>query len=158
MDVFALPIEPDPYQLPFPTIQAIQPQISPRAVRVLTDEERLQRRDVTLFRAVYDHNGVLTDTQLQRVSSYGEKAYARRILWLAQARFLDRRKALTGEMVNFLKPQGAMKVASVLGAGAAQFKWRRPGERWLEVPHDVASNEYAIALERSLKALPQMTL
>jgi hypothetical protein len=123
-----------------------------------TDEERLQSRDVAVFRAIYEHNGVLTDAQLQRLIPFGAKAFERRILWLTQAGFIDRRKSLTGEMVNFLKPRGAMKVSSVLGAGTTQFKWRRPGERWLEVPHDVASNEYAIALERSLKALPHITI
>jgi hypothetical protein len=158
MDVFALPIGQESHQLSLPTIQPLPSQFAAKSIRILTDEERLQPRDMAVFQAIHEHNGVLTDAQVQQLIPFGAKAFERRILWLTQAGFLDRRKALTGEMVNFLKPRGAMKVASMLGAGTSQFKWRRPGERWLEVPHDVASNEYAIALERSVAALAGVTI
>src|SRR5260221_3216322 len=119
---------------------------------------QLQDRDRRLLLALHQYNGVLSDIQIQALIPFGYRSFARRIGQLEQAGYLARRTCQLGCIVNFLTRAGAIEVASLKGAAFSAFKWRRPGERWPEVPHDVRTNEFVIALEQAIGDIPGMSV
>lgn len=121
----------------------------------------LQQRDRAVFSAIHHYNGVLSDQQIQGLffpTKYGAVSFERRAYGWVEAGYIERHLCQLGCMVNFLTRKGAADVASLKGAKFDTFKWRKPGERWLEVPHDVRSNDFAIAVERAVAALPSVTI
>ena len=122
----------------------------------------LQPRDIDLFEAIRDFDGVLSDVQIQRLFFQdGTRARRYRLSKLWQNGFLNKpsrqQRARLPCMIYWLDRLGAEQVANRLGVPFERFQWvKRP--RWGQVAHDIAVNDFRIDVIQAVKQVSRLEL
>jgi hypothetical protein len=121
----------------------------------------LTERDKRLLETIHSHEGILADYQLQRLFFRGRRTAQERLSKLYHNGYLERpdrrRRATLPYMVYWLAEKGAAIVAARHGEEVAGFKYRAK-PRWSLVEHDIAINDFRIAVAEAARQWPELTL
>lgn len=122
---------------------------------------RLTERDVRILEAIHVYDGILSFSQIQRLFFSGRSQAERRMMLLYQHKFVNRpsyeQRRLLPEMIYWLDRRGAELVASQVGSAWGDFAWRKE-PRWFQVEHDLAVNDFRIALLEACRKDPDVVL
>ena len=122
---------------------------------------RLTERDKRIFEAIYSHEGILADYQIQRLFFSGRRTTQERLSRLYHNGYLDRpdrrQRATLQYMVYWLAEKGAAEVAALSGDDLSEFKYRA-NPRWSLVKHDVAVNDFRLDVEEAAYHNPTLEL
>lgn len=122
----------------------------------------LQARDIDLFEAIHDFDGLLSDKQIQRLFfNGGERACRYRLSKLWQNGYLNKpsreQRTRLPCMIYWLDSLGAEQVANRHGNPFDRFQWvKRP--RWGQVAHDIAVNSFRIDVMQAVQHMPTFEL
>ncbi|MFC1960018.1 replication-relaxation family protein [Chloroflexota bacterium] len=121
----------------------------------------LMARDRHILEAVHAYDGMMGDYQIRCLFFTGERQARGRLSLLYHNGYLNRpnRKQRAGLdcMVYWLARRGAAEVAGLAGEPAHMLKWRKQ-PRWSQVRHDLAVNDFRIAVTEACDRQPDLTL
>jgi hypothetical protein len=122
---------------------------------------RLTERDQYILEAIHAYDGMLSFSQIQRMFFTGKSQAELRLRLLYHSGYLnrpdkDQRRRLP-EMIYWLDRKGAELVASLHSATLPEIGWRKE-PRWFQVEHDIAVNDFRLALEAAAKASQEVRL
>jgi hypothetical protein len=125
---------------------------------------KFQERDGLILEAIQAYEGMLSEEQVKRLffnPDTGLRQAQRRLEFLWRDGYVKRpnwrKRAAIGQTVYFLDEKGAEYVAGLEGKSLAGFKWRKQ-PRWSLVGHDLALNDFRIAVEEAVANTPELTL
>ncbi|MCL4247391.1 MAG: replication-relaxation family protein [Anaerolineae bacterium] len=125
---------------------------------------RFTARDGQILEAIFAYDGVLADYQIQRLFFGAVKRTAEiRLQKLVEMGYITRpdrqhRAQLPGYTVYWLTKPGAEYIASLQGQSLADLHWRKPEARWSLVQHDIAVNDFRIAVTQAAAAHSELQL
>lgn len=126
---------------------------------------RFQKRDGEILEAIYSYDGILADYQIKQLffSPATMRAAQKRLEKLLDAGYIARpdrvhRAQLEGYTVYWLAQAGVEYVASLLSVTVSELSWRRPQSRWSETKHDIAINDFRIAMTLACHNHPDLKL
>lgn len=110
----------------------------------------LQPRDIELFTAVHEHDGLLTGNQAHRLFWIDAEwqAVRKRLAALWTNGYLNKCKANIPSKVYCLTAKAAKIVAEHQGVTSGQLKWRRE-PRWSQLTHDITVNDFRLDVAES---------
>jgi hypothetical protein len=118
----------------------------------------LTERDKHILLAIYEREGMLTDTQVAALFFDSLRRAQERLSLLFHngyvERFDHRERASYGFMGYFLDTLGVEVVAQLKGVLPAELKPRSKTERTSLIPHDAKLNDVRIAIEQALQSVP----
>lgn len=169
---FCLNLKPDSLRAIVPRMQhtiaqrsgeiAVKP--SPRAPLPIYERAQvpppiqLTSRDKAFLTTIYRFEGILADYQIKRLFFDSTPRMMARMSLLYHngyvARPTKQQRAQLSYNVYWLDSKGIEYIASEEGVEPRELLWRKPGERWSLVPHDIELNDVRIAVTEALKSLP----
>lgn len=125
----------------------------------------LTSRDVRIMEAIHSLDGLMSLEQIDRLffSDKGGSWPRERLRVLCNNGYLispglpDRHRVPFGETVYFLTEKGAGTVAALQGLRLADFHWKKK-PRWSLIAHDLAVNDFRMAIMQATQASPDLTL
>jgi len=122
---------------------------------------KLTERDKHILEAVHAYDGMLADYQIQALFFTGRTQMKLRTKLLFQNGYLNRpdrkRRAALDYMIYWLGKKGAEYVAGLAGQTLEDFEWRRE-PRWGQISHDIAVNDFRIAVVQACQISPHLVL
>jgi len=121
-------------------------------------------RDRAILEAVYIHDGLLSEQQIQRLFFTGVniRTVRERLMLLVQHGYLARpdikQRAQLDEPVYWLERRGAQYVADLQNVQLSELNWRRPGMRFRETEHDLKINDFRLAVTEAIAVEPELEL
>lgn len=122
---------------------------------------RLTERDRRILEAIHSHDGILSISQIERLFFTGSSQAKHRMMLLYQHGYVnrpgryDRRKI--PDMIYWLDRVGEQLVAAMNNVTPAELKALKE-PRWFQVEHDLAVNEFRIALSEACRAHAEIDL
>jgi hypothetical protein len=121
----------------------------------------LTERDKRILEAVHAYDGMLTDTQIQRLFFTGRSQMQLRTRLLFQHGYLQRperrRRAMLPTLLYWLGECGAAYVAGLAGEDVREFRYLRE-PKWAQVEHDITVNDVRIDVLKACTTYPQFSL
>lgn len=118
---------------------------------------QLTHRDGAILQTLYCFDGVMADYQIMKLFFDSSTRMKARMSILFQNGFVARlnrqQRAQLPFMVYWLDKKGIAYIAQQEGIETKELHWRRPGERWSLVVHDVELNDFRIAIESARQQL-----
>jgi hypothetical protein len=129
---------------------------------------RLTERDLYIFEAIHAFDGMLGAQQIRRLRYRDGKPLFKswrttreRLSKLYQNGYIDRpdrrQRAALIDMVYWLTERSAALVAGLHGQELDEFRWRRQ-PRWSMVEHDLAVNDFRLAIVEACGNVPGLEL
>lgn len=122
---------------------------------------RLTDRDVRILESIHAFDGMLGAEQIMRLHFNSWRTTRERLSKLYQNGYIDRpdrrERAALPDMIYWLSEAGAEIVAGLRGQELSEFKWRKK-PKWSLVKHDLALNDFRIAVVEACKVNPGLEL
>jgi hypothetical protein len=122
---------------------------------------RLTERDRRILEAIHAYDGMLGFAQIKRMFFTGKSQTEERLKLLYQHKYVDRpnreQRMRLPVMIYWLDQAGAEIVASLNNVPLGEFRWRKK-QRWFQVDHDLAVNDFRLDVVEACQAAPDVTL
>lgn len=108
---------------------------------------RLTDRDKRIIEAIYDHDGLLADYQIQRLFFSKKRWMQQRLQQLCQHHYLQQptrpQRLILPCLIYWLGREGARYLAGQTKQTLRTFRYRKK-PRWFQVAHDLAVNDFRL--------------